>query len=149
MTENRKEGYYHVIFRIGEGKSIQRWRHNKWQNIDFEFDYKDSDFSYISPDPIPMEQQDLPSAEVMTAYEWLVKNDDDNFTLPIGKQDVTDWMGRYSDYVLRSQAVGVSDAETIRDKLIQYVGKYDWGRRDPIAAINDFFTDYLKQKTNG
>lgn len=31
--------------------------------------------------------------------------------------------------------------------LINHVGKYDWGYRDPISAIKNWYEDYKKSKT--
>ena len=68
-NENRKEGYYQVR-NNDEGKTpmIAEWDYGNWYVAGLDTAFKDSDFSYISPTPIDMEQEsttnDLPSVEV-------------------------------------------------------------------------------------
>ena len=54
--ENRQEGYYWVQ-KGNTPQQIARYWGNLWYITGAHGMYFDKDFSYISPDPIPMEQE--------------------------------------------------------------------------------------------
>ena len=65
---NRKEGYYMVQLSSEENKIPALYKDEIWYMPIRYNRYSDSDFSYISPDPIPMEQ---PSEEPFDINEFI------------------------------------------------------------------------------
>ena len=53
----RQEGYYWVTFYDGDTPKVAKWQRGMWMRVDGMHITDDSKFYYISPDPIPMEQE--------------------------------------------------------------------------------------------